>query len=375
LLIRNLVLLETVGSEPVPRGTIRNIRSPSITLRVSLVGKHSGKEISARALVDSGAEGMIIHQDFAKRNNLTLRTLKSPLPVRNVDGSSNTSGAVHHTTIQTLRIKAPQNNYHEERSEFYITAIGDHDIILGTDWLNAHNPEVNWTTSQLSFTRCPDTCSLSTKPIVVQPLASSHPVIHISTLDPGPCSEEEPTLDEVAALPFLRQQQLYKYHIPAQISAKTTHSTNLAKESTLTTPLDHIPAPYRKYHAVFSELASERLPQHQPWDHAIDLKPDTTMKKCGIYRLTTAEMDALKKYIEDHLRKGYIRPSKSPVASPFFFVNKKDGKLRPVQDYRALNDITIKNETPLPLIPDLIDKLQGSRYFTKFDVRWGYNNI
>ena len=63
------------------------------------------------------------------------------------------------------------------------------------------------------------------------------------------------------------------------------------------------------------------------------------------------------------------------MASPFFFVNKKDGKLRPVQDYRALNDITVKNATPLPLIPDLIDKLQGARYFTKFDVRWGYNNI
>lgn len=57
-------------------------------------------------------------------------------------------------------------------------------------------------------------------------------------------------------------------------------------------------------------------------------------------------------------------------------VNRKDGKqLHPVQDYRALNDITVKNATPLPLIPDLIDKLQGSRYFTKFDVPWGYNNI
>jgi hypothetical protein len=86
-------------------------------------------------------------------------------------------------------------------------------------------------------------------------------------------------------------------------------------------------------------------------------------------------MDALKVYIADHLQKGYIHPSKSPIASPFFFVSKKDGKLRPVQDYRALNEITVKNTAPLPLIPDLIDKLQGSHYFTKFDVHWGYNNI
>jgi hypothetical protein len=63
------------------------------------------------------------------------------------------------------------------------------------------------------------------------------------------------------------------------------------------------------------------------------------------------------------------------MASPFFFVDKKDGKLCPVQDYRALNDITIKNAAPLPLIPELIDKLCGARYFTKLDICWGYNNI
>ena len=87
--------------------------------------------------------------------------------------------------------------------------------------------------------------------------------------------------------------------------------------------------------------------------------------------LTPAEHLALKDYIQEHLAKGYIHPSKSPIASPFFFVAKKGGNLRPVQDYRALNNITVKNTTPLPLIPELIDKLQGSRYFTKFDIRWG----
>ena len=99
------------------------------------------------------------------------------------------------------------------------------------------------------------------------------------------------------------------------------------------------------------------------------------MKNCSIYRLTPKELSALREYITEHLQKGYIRPSKSPMASPFFFVDKKDGKLRPVQDYRALNDVTIKNTTPLPLIPELIDKLCGARYFTKLDIRWGYNNI
>jgi hypothetical protein len=73
--------------------------------------------------------------------------------------------------------------------------------------------------------------------------------------------------------------------------------------------------------------------------------------------------------------KGYIRPSKSPYASPFFFVRKKDGKLRPVQDYRKLNEFTIRNRYPLPLIPDLISQVRDAQIFTKFDVREGYNNV
>ena len=95
-------LLETLDSEPVPGDTIRNKRSPSITLRVTLVGKKSGHEISAHALLDSGAEGIIIDQDFATRNNLTLRTLVNPLPVKNVDGTLNKRGSVKYTTIQRI---------------------------------------------------------------------------------------------------------------------------------------------------------------------------------------------------------------------------------------------------------------------------------
>ena len=63
------------------------------------------------------------------------------------------------------------------------------------------------------------------------------------------------------------------------------------------------------------------------------------------------------------------------MTSPFFFIKKKDGSLRPVQDYQKLNEMTIKNRYPLPLIPKLIDKLKDAKYFTKLDIRWGYNNV
>ena len=80
-------------------------------------------------------------------------------------------------------------------------------------------------------------------------------------------------------------------------------------------------------------------------------------------------------FLEENLASGKIRPSNSPQASPFFFIKKKDGKLRPCQDYCYLNEYTICDANPLPLISDLIDKLKDARYFTKFDVQWGYNNV
>ncbi|TFY78468.1 hypothetical protein EWM64_g5539 [Hericium alpestre] len=94
-----------------------------------------------------------------------------------------------------------------------------------------------------------------------------------------------------------------------------------------------------------------------------------------MYPLAPGEQEALDKFLDKHLKKGYIRPSKSPLASPFFFIKKKDGKLRPVQDYCQLNAMTIKNKYPLLLIPELIDKVREASIFIKFDICWGYNNI
>ena len=75
------------------------------------------------------------------------------------------------------------------------------------------------------------------------------------------------------------------------------------------------------------------------------------------------------------MRKGYIRLSKSPQMSPVFFVPKKDGKKRMMQDYRYLNSWTIKNNYPLPLILDLIDSIGKKKVFTKIDLQWEYNNV
>jgi len=108
----------------------------------------------------------------------------------------------------------------------------------------------------------------------------------------------------------------------------------------------------------------------------IELLPEALKAfDCKIYPMAKGEEDLLREFIKEQLEKGYIRPSKSPYASPFFFIKKKDRKLRPVQDYRRLNSLTVKNQYPLPLIPELIDRLRDATLFTKLDICWGYNNI
>ena len=94
-----------------------------------------------------------------------------------------------------------------------------------------------------------------------------------------------------------------------------------------------------------------------------------------IYSMSPTELEVLRKYIEDHLQKGFIRHSQSPYGAPIFFVKKADGSLRLCVDYRALNKITTKNRYPLPLIGELLNRISSAKFFTKSDVRDGYHRL
>ena len=110
-------------------------------------------------------------------------------------------------------------------------------------------------------------------------------------------------------------------------------------------------------------------------DYAIDIKEGFVPRKGKVYPLSREEREEVHEFIQEQLRKGYIRPSKSPQMAPVFFVRKKDGKKRMVQDYRYLNEWTIKNNYPLPLISDVVENIGAKKVFTKMDLRWGYNNV
>ena len=139
---------------------------------------------------------------------------------------------------------------------------------------------------------------------------------------------------------------------------------------------EDIPKEYKEFNnQVFNKAVFEKLPDWSKWDHAIKLIPNATLKDCKVYSLNIKEQEELNKFLKEHLKSGQIWPSKSPCVAPFFFVKKKDGSLQPVQDYRQLNEATIKNKYLLLLIQELIDKVQGAKYFTKLNIWWGYNNV
>ena len=139
--------------------------------------------------------------------------------------------------------------------------------------------------------------------------------------------------------------------------------------------LTGVPHVYLDLSLVFSKDRALSLPPHRPYDCAIDLLPGAALPKGRLYNISLPEKEAMRSYISESLASGLIKPSSSPVAAGFFFVAKKDGGLRPCIDYRALNNITVKNKYPLPLLSSTFEPLTHARVFTKLDLRNAYHLV
>jgi hypothetical protein len=117
------------------------------------------------------------------------------------------------------------------------------------------------------------------------------------------------------------------------------------------------------------------MPPERKVEFAIELDPSTAPINKRAYRVSGPELVERKKQIDELLEKGYIRPSTTPWAAPVLFMEKKDGTKRMCIDYRALNEVTIKNKYPLPRIENLFYQLRGANVFSKIDLRSGYHHL
>lgn len=250
---------------------------------------------------------------FAKDNSIPFVTRSRPLSITTLNGQPLGDGLVKYdTTKLTLQVGA----LHKEEIVMSLIDSPLQPVILGYPWLQQHNPSFDWINGELTSwgTACFQSC------------------LSLPRRLPG-C-----LLASVAIPPTL-------------------------------------PPEYHDFADVFCKKRAEVLPPHRPYDCAINLIPGAPLPKGKTYPLSLPEQKSMGEYVKDSLERGFIRPSSSPVGAGFFFVEKKDGGLRPCIDYRGLNQITVKDSYPLPLILELFDVLKGAVVFTKLDLRGAYNLV
>jgi Retroviral aspartyl protease len=221
-----------------------------------------------KIMVDLGATGNYISSGYVARNQVPTREKKDSYALTTADGTplGNTGRVCQETEPMTLDL--------EDHRETLVLDVVDikHDIILGIPWLKDHNPEINWRKRTISFPKCdhsnPKKEVAFTKAIWIRP-----------------------------------------------------------DDRTLATT-EGCPPEYKKFEPLFKEeLDIKALPEHQPWDHEIPLEPGAKPVCKPIYSLLEKELKALREYLDENQKKGFIRPSTSPAGYPIIFVPKKDGKL------------------------------------------------
>ena len=141
-------------------------------------------------------------------------------------------------------------------------------------------------------------------------------------------------------------------------------------------PLElRMPKQYWQFKDIASKEASDLLPPHRVYDHKIDLEKPNDLGYSPLYKMTTAELEETKRYLQDNLHKGFIEPSHAPFAAPILFIKKANGSLRLCIDFRKLNELTRKDRYPLPLIDELLARLSKAKVYTKLDIRQAFYRI
>ena len=266
-------------------------------LKGSIQKADTGEQIAIKALLDSGCTGSCIDETFVDKHGIETRELPKPIPVYNADGTLNANRMVTQMTQLRLTIGS-----HLELINFAVSTLDKNDIFLGHDWLQLHNLEIDWNQKTLTFTRCPSAC--------------------------GTQNNYEGELKE--------GERLFMIDVDPEminVRSKATTSTLIAERNQIKQTIEEIiPKHYLPYQEVFEKQTFNEMLPRQIWDHAIESIPGSKPVDCKLYLLSRQEQEQLDVFLKENLETGRIQSSKSPMASPFFFV-KKDGSLQPVQDY------------------------------------------
>ncbi|KAJ1044384.1 hypothetical protein NDA10_000307 [Ustilago hordei] len=260
--------------------------------------------------------------------------------------------------------------------EASVADTADYDLILGFTELQRLKPTIQWDMGQLEFKtqeqdqppRRPPEAARAGDLTMRRPTLHGNEFVsaeHIlrAALEDGPIGfmllEESPS--SLPAFGF----------VPTGADKGVEMEVEVDK---VVTAAD-IPKPYQHLQDVFDEVEADKLPHHTEHDLHLELIEGGKPPQGPLYLKGPKEMSELRRYLDENLEKGFIRPSKSLARSPVLFIPKKDGGLRLCVDYRGLNEITVKNRAPLPLIEEQLFLLRKARIYTKLDLRAAYNLI
>ena len=322
------------------RRIFKMLREIQLNIEVEKIDIHEG--VIVKALLDSSVIGMFMNRKIAAKYGFRLQKLERPVMVINVNGTNNSGQAITHQVEVSVYYKS-----HIEKMRIDMCDLERTDIILRMLWLLAHNLEINWETEEVKMTRCLLLCRRNTK------------------LEKGQKVKKEKRVVMLEKEKIVRQIIDNKKNWKREKKVEADHRK--IKEI--------VPRKSLKQRKVFRKVKSERIPMRKIQDYTIDLKKTFKLQKERIYSLSKDEREEIHDFVNNQLRKRYIRLSKSPQTLLVFFVDKKNGSKRMVIDYHSLNDQTVKNNYLLLLITDLINNIGSKRIFTKMDLQWRFNNM
>jgi Reverse transcriptase (RNA-dependent DNA polymerase)/RNase H-like domain found in reverse transcriptase/Integrase zinc binding domain/Chromo (CHRromatin Organisation MOdifier) domain/Retroviral aspartyl protease len=349
------------------------VASTAQALTFKFLGDVAG--CKAHVLLDSGATHNFISSDYAKLHGLRVA---APGQAYTVKLASGDTVALQGQCTFKLQLQSFSGT---------VTALvmpellPDTDLILGDAWLRSQNATMCFETGTCKLHKGGRVRTLSlalgelpqTEDQVIHHLLASMLAAHV----PPPIITGKQAQKAIRKganhFTVVVQQEPASLCNTMMCSPKSVRRTDVQAAAAVASG-HNIQALLDKYSDVFADLPPG-LPPARNVAHTIPLEPGARPPAKRMYRLSPAELVEVKKQISDLLAKGFIEPSTGPYGSPILFVQKADGSLRMVIDYRALNKITRKNRYPLPRIEDLFDSLQGAKVFSSLDLQSGYHQI
>ena len=359
---------------------ISQVTTPSRRL-LKLEGLVNGQP--AVIFIDCGATVDCISLSYAQAHDIQSSSLPQPDFVTLANGSQQEVAS----TAKSVRIQV--GSYSDNMSFIVLPLVG-YDVLLGMSWLTKYNPIIDWRSKSVKFVdKSNQEHQLSGKSRPKQ-----NEIVHCQSMTTKDCASSIEILKQhslsVISSRSLKKQirdkqidldsiclvflQVNHSHLNPDVSISSIDNVN--SESPESKKLQQVSKEVIDlYRDVFPSELPPGLPPQREIDHKIDLVPGAVPPSRPTYRMSGIELAELKQQLEELSMSGFIRPSKSPFGAPILFVKKKDGTMRMCIDYRALNNISIKNKYPLPRVDELFDRLQGAKYFSKIDLRSGYHQI